>query len=314
MHACIQPLESRVLFSASSITAATLIADKAKILADQTSVKANVEILFTEGKAEAKLITLAFKTLPKADQSLLKLLTTDSDEGGEFVAKDVALLLTPGSALVNKSVAAGEAVLKNATAGSLAAEAKDTALLQTVTNIPLGALQALFADTKLTDFRESLIAEFPTATALDSALSTELTNSAAGKSAISAAAVEFQTDIATLDADLTTLHADLGTFPSMVGTFTGTAKELHGAHVALTATSSLVITSENALTGALTGTVEDLSTGQTDFLTGAVSLNGKYILKASKANVSGTITGTTLVGTFKFGSTSGTYVFDGLVP
>src|SRR6202041_2190596 len=101
MIATVQSLESRVLMSA--VTSTILVTDKANILADVAALKTDVKLLFAGDKLSAKEIAADFKALPKADQALLKTLTTDSSKGGSLLTKDVNGLINPGSAATKKS-------------------------------------------------------------------------------------------------------------------------------------------------------------------------------------------------------------------
>lgn len=308
----VQNLENRVLLSASTVTAAMLAADKATVVADSTTLKADAKAAFGNDKVDTKFVAAAFAALPKSEQTLLKPFEAAATKSTTVVSADVAGLLNASNALVNKSTAAGTAVLKKATAGSLNALLKDITQLDLITAQPVSKLTSALSSTDLSSVAALINAAFPADSAIINAVLSQVTAAQTGNSTILNDATKYQTDIGTLAADLTTVHNDLATYPALVGTFTGTASETAGPNKGQTVTSTLTISTEDNNTGKVTGTVTDESTGGTDSVSGTVSLNGAIALTSipstgPKGTLSGFVVGSTVVGKFKLGKASGLF-------
>ena len=303
----IQPLESRVLFSAATVTATALTADKTAVLADAATLKADAKTTFGTDKLDPNLVAAGFALLPATVQTLLKPYELDAAKSDTVLSADISNLLNTSSALIKKSVVTGDSLLSKPTVTEVATLEKELPALNAITAKPVADLQTELAGVQLSSIRDIVLVAFPADSALINAVYTQATSAATGNSTLVNDAAKYQTDIAKLAADLTTIQTEVGTFPNLIGTFSGTATLIGSKQTGTTDPVTLTFTSESATTGKVTATVTDLSTGEIDMLTGSITLGGKLSLKAKGDTVTGIADGTSLVGKFAFAKIHGVF-------
>jgi hypothetical protein len=312
MPTFIHSLESRTFFSATFVTAATLLADKAGLLADVANGTSAFKALVADVTSGTKAIALDLKTLPKTNAAPLKTLKSDEAKAKAMLTTDLNLLEKSGGSLAKKALSTGESLLTKATVKTLVVAATEITALGTVTTAPLAHLQTALFSTPVSPDLQGLATANPGATALANDVSTALGNISTQTAALGTAATQFATDIANLKSDLSSIATAVGTFPNIVGTLDGTNHVTKGADTGGNGRNNIVITSEDAA-GNLVGSLIDVTHDQTYALKATISLNGKFVgvavgpYKPSTIDLLGQFTSGTLTGTFKLTGQSGTF-------
>jgi hypothetical protein len=307
MHAMIQTLESRTLFS-TTVTAATLTSDKGTITADAVELKADLLSLESADAIQVKSIAANFSGVPKSDQTTLKTLEKDQSKDHAQILKDINSLTTTAKSDASKSASLGTELLSKATVKRVDSLELAINRLDNVTVLPLASLQGQLAAATIPGDFSAVTAAFPTNSALDSAVTTAQATDTDDKSVITTGAAQFQAAVTQLATDLTSVQTAYGSFPNLISDYDGTITEIGGKHPGATLSIDLDVNAETP-TGVLSGTVVDNSLGTSAALTGTVTLNGKATIKTRDSN--GLVTfvlqrnGYTLTGTYSSPKTRG---------
>ena len=314
MSQFIESLESRTLLSASSTEAATLLADVKQVKATSVTVRADMKLAAGAATADLRQITADLKSSTTSanratNASWLKTVkTADASDLAKLKADQTALLAV-GSSLSAHSAADAKALLLHPTSTVLQAKvAADVSALSTQPAAKLAIFQADTLSDPLQTPLNNLIAANQSNTALitdagafagSGALATAFSN-------LTTAVADFINTLASLSTDVTATSTGT-TLPNMVGTFTGQVTE--GSHnQGLPSNWTLAITTE-AADGTFSGTLTTTSSGNTQSETanvnGSVEASGSFSLtvtdptnQQSGGSMTGTISGTTLSGTF----------------
>lgn len=314
MSQFIQSLESRTLLSASSTEATALLADVKQVKASSVVVRADMKVAAADASAGLHKITADLKSSTTSanratNAGLVKALKAAGASDLATLKGDETALLAVGSSLSARSAADAKALLLHPTSTTL--QAKVAADLSALSTQPAAKLATFEADTQANPLQtplDNLIAANQSNTALitdaggfgaSGALATAFAN-------LSTAVTNFIDTLTTLSTAVTTTTTG-STIPSMVGTFTGQVTE--GSHnQGLPSNWSLVITTE-AADGTFSGTLTTTSNGNTQSETadvnGSVAASGSFSLNVtnqsnqqSGGSMTGTLSGTTLSGTF----------------
>ena len=317
MSQYIESLESRRLLSASSTEAATLLADVKQVKATSVTVRADMKLAAAAATASLRQITADLKSSTTSanratNASLLKAVkVADATDLAKLKADQTALLAV-GASLSARSAADAKALLLHPTNTTL--QAKVTADLTALSTEPAAKLATFHDDTQ----------SDPIQTPLDNLLAANQSNTAlvtdagdfGGSGSLATAFADLTTAVADFINTLSSLSIDVTatstgtTLPSMVGTFTGQVTD--GTHnQGLPSNWTLNITTE-ATDGTFSGTLTTTSNGntqsQTADVSGSVTASGSFSLSVtdpttqqSGGSLTGTISGTTLSGTFNDG-------------
>ena len=313
----IESLESRTLLSASSTEAATLLADVKQVKATSVTVRADMKLAAAAATASLRQITADLKSSTTSanratNAALLKAVkVADATDLAKLKADQTALLAV-GASLSAKSAADAKALLLHPTSTVLQAKvAADVSALSTQPAAKLAIFQADAVSDPVQTPLDNLLAANQSNTELltdagafggSGALATAFSN-------LTTAVADFINTLSSLSTDVTTTTTGT-TLPSMVGTFTGQVTD--GTHnQGLPSNWTLNITTE-AADGTFSGTLTTTSNGntqsQTATVSGSVTANGSFSLtvtdpttQQSGGSMTGTISGTTLSGTFNDG-------------
>ena len=317
MSQFIESLESRTLLSASSTEAATLLADVKQVKATSVTVRADMKLAAAAATASLRQITADLKSSTTSanratNAALLKAVkVADATDLAKLKADQTALLAV-GASLSAKSAADAKALLLHPT--NTALQAKVTADLSALSTEPAAKLATFHDDTQSNPIQtplDNLIAANQSNTALvtdagdfggSGTLATAFAN-------LTTAVADFIDTLSSLSTDVTTTTTGT-TLPNMVGTFTGQVTD--GTHnQGLPSNWTLNITTEagdGTFSGTLTTTSNGNTQSQTANVSGSVTANGSFSLtvtdpttQQSGGSMTGTISGTTLSGTFNDG-------------
>lgn len=317
MSQFIESLECRTLLSASSTEAATLLADVKQVKATSVTVRADMKLAAAAATASLRQITADLKSSTTSanratNASLLKAVKVADATDLAKLKGDETALLAVGSSLSAHSAADAKALLLHPTSTVLQAKvAADVSALSTQPAAKLVIFQADAVSNPIETPLNNLIAANQSDTAL-------LTDAGAfgGSGALATAFSNLTTAVADFINALSSLSSDVtitttgSTLPNMVGTFTGQVTD--GTHnQGLPSNWTLNITTE-AASGTFSGTLTTTSNGNTQTETanvsGSVTSNGSFSLtvtdpttQQSGGSMTGTISGTTLSGTFDDG-------------
>lgn len=319
MSRFIQSLEPRTLLSAT-VTKATLLADRAALLAEAKSARGGLTALVATLTHDTKTVQTDLKGGPKTDATLLKTLRTDEGATKALVHKDLNALLGPSQALANRTIGQGLASMSHSNATLQAKIAADLAQLATVTAAPLAKLSAdLQAATVGADLQAIGAANPANATLVADIAKLESDVSTAGGT-LSTAATSFQTGVSTASSDVAAAPAGPtgptgSTIPTITGSYSGSATATAGNHVGRVQSLHITISTESAA-GALTGSavVQGSNGTSTQTLTGTVDANGTFTATVvdptdptNGATLSGHVSGHTITGTYQSTGDSGTF-------
>ncbi|HEX5243205.1 MAG TPA: hypothetical protein VFW23_08055 [Tepidisphaeraceae bacterium] len=314
MSRFIQSLESRTLLSASSTEVATLLADVKQVKATSVTVRADMKLAAAAATADLRHITADLKSSTTsanraANAGLLKAVKTADASDLAKLKTDQTALLAAGASLSAHSAADAKALLLHPTSTVL--QAKVAADVNALSTQPAAKLAIFQADTQSNPIQtplDNLVSANQSNTALvtdvgdfggSGTLATAFSN-------LTTAVADFINTLASLSTDVTAASAG-STLPNMVGTFTGQVSD--GSHnQGLASNWTLVITTEGT-DGTFSGTLTTTSNGNTQSETanvsGSVAANGSFSLTVSDSSnqqsggsMTGTISGTTLSGTF----------------
>lgn len=317
MSRFIQSLESRTLFSAST-EAAVLLADVKQVKANAVTVRADMKLSASAAtvglhKIMADLKSSTTSANRASNASLVKALKTAGGADLTVLKADETALLAVGSSLSARSAADAKALLLHPTSTTL--QAKVTADLSALSTQPAAKLAIFATDTQSNPLQtplDNLVAANPSNTALatdaggfgaDGALAAAFAN-------LTTAVTNFINTLTALSSDVT-ITTSGSTLPNMVGTFTGQVSD--GSHnQGLPSNWTLTITTEGT-NGSFSGTLTTTSNGNTQTesanISGTVTANGSFTSTAtdpttlqSHGGLTGTISGTTLSGTFDDGN------------
>lgn len=204
MNRFVQSLEPRVVLSA---TAAQIVADELKILADARAVRADVQKFGPSLLAEAKQIRASLKALPATAQNntLGSRLRADVAAWYGNLKSDVLTLVRTGESAARKSVADGIAVyLSPSNTAARAKLAADLKSLDTATAAPITRILADVASARTAVFNDlnAISAANPSAPALQATVLKASTDSQAALGAATTDVQAIQTHVRALVTDL----------------------------------------------------------------------------------------------------------------
>jgi hypothetical protein len=302
MPTIVDSLESRTLFSAPSVSAATLLTDHIRITSDALNASAALKKLTSALQVDTSTITADLKTVPQgANSPELKALIADQATALANLEQALTALTRPGSQLSRKSATDGQTLLTTPTPKTVAVVGADITKLSTVTATPLTDLTAALSNTTITDDLNALVTANPDSKRLASSVKTALGNYTKQTAAIDKVTRKFSTDLSTLASHLSVVKDVQGTIPNLVGTFKGAFAKLTGNGAGTSAGITVTFTSQDAVGNVIATIVR--ADGAVLDLSGSVALGGTFTGKFSSVdNGSGT-----LKGQFRNGLISGTY-------
>jgi hypothetical protein len=315
MSRFIQALESRTLFAATPVTKAALLADRAALLAQAKSARADLVALGASLNADTKLVQTDLKGSAAGNALLLRMLRADEGKTRGTVNKDLNSLLGPTLGLANRSIGHAIALIAHSSTAIDARVAADLAALATVLAAPLAKLDAdLHAPAIGVDLQAISAANSTNAT-LGTDISKLEGDTSAASTTLTGAVTSFQDGVETVSSDVAAAPPGPSgpggsRIPNLVGTYLGQVTD--GTHnQGLPSNWTLHITTEGAggsFSGTITTTQNGNTTSQTESVTGSVTASGSFTATASDpttgqagGSLTGTISGTTLSGTFNDG-------------
>jgi hypothetical protein len=321
MSRFIQSLESRTLFAASPVTKATLLADRAAILAEAKAARADLGALGATLNADTRVVQTDLRGSGASNAALFRTLRGDEGKTRATVNKDLNTLLGPTLGLANRTIGHGIALINHSSAAIDARITADLAALATAIAAPLAKLETdLQAPTIGTDLQA-----ISSANATNTTLATDISklegDTSTAAATLTAGTTTFQGGIDTVSSDVAAAPPGPtgpggSTIPNVVATYSGTATETSGTHAGRVSTLQMTFTSESA-TGAFSGTGTVTNPGQTanSFnVTGSVSANGTFTAtfvdptgQQHGATLTGHVSGNTISGTYQSNGTSGTF-------
>ena len=317
MSRFVQPLESRVLFSAASAAAAVLLGDVKQVTASAATERADLrsaQSAATAGlnKVAADLKTSTTSANRTSNAALLKTLKTDELRTLATLRGDDTELLVVGTSLSARAANDAKALLLHSSDSKIQARvAADIAALTTEPAARLAALQAAAQSNVIGSDLSNLVTANPANSALAadaSAFGTGGTAAAAIGNALTAAGT-FTATIGTLNTEVNSTTS-FSTIPNLVGTYVGQVTD--GSHnQGLPSNWTLHISSEGtdgSFSGTITTTQNGNTSSQTQSIAGSVKADGSFTATASDptthqvgGTLAGTASGTTLSGTFNDG-------------
>ena len=205
MTRLIQPLESRILLSASSTQ---IVADELKIVSDANSARTDVLHFAPILVADAKSVAADLKSLSNTAQNrtLGAKLKTDATQAFAHLKSEVLAIIHTGGPVAKKAVIDGLAVFANPS--SVAARARLSADLKHLQSVTSGTIAKFLSDagsarTAILGDLNAITAANPTGTTL----ATDVSKASIDTTAALGAAT---TDVQTLQGDVNTLITDLG--------------------------------------------------------------------------------------------------------
>lgn len=309
MSQFIQNLEARNLFAFAD--------DQMLILANAAAARAAFATASVTLKADVKSIATNLKavTTPAnraTNAALLKALKADVSSSLATIRRDGSILVGKCSALARKVSGISTALARNP--GNLKLQAKLTLalpLLESTITTAMTRLQADFDAIDLAPELNAIAVANPSSAPLAAGVLTVLNNATTAVASLETAVSAFQSSVAIL-ADKA---ADLPTGPYLVGTYAGTAITTAGLGIGSQVGVQIRFTAQGA-DGVLSGTViitEPSGATNTLTLTGTVSATGVFTATATGtlpdegATLSGTVSGTTITGTYVAKEDSGTF-------
>ena len=317
MSRFVQPLESRVLFSAASATAAVLLGDVKQVTASAGTARADLRSAQSAATAGLNKVGVDLKTSTtsanrSSNAALFKILKIDELRTLATLRADDTALLVVGTSLSARAANDAKALLLHSNDGKIQARvAADVAALTTVPAARLTALQAAAQSNVIGADLNNLMSANPA----NSALATDASVFQIGGTAAAAignvltAAGTFTATIGTLNTEVNSTTT-LSTIPNLVGTYKGQVTD--GSHnQGLPSNWTLDISSEGtdgSFSGTITTTQNGNTTSQTESIAGSVKADGSFTATASDptthqvgGSLAGTASGTTLSGTFNDG-------------
>jgi hypothetical protein len=312
MDQLITALESRTLFSASSVTTAQLQVDKQAISNDASALTSALTVFFSQNAAFTSAIATDFRSLAKQDQPLYKQLLKGELKSKATFKSDTAVLDSKAKSAAATVIAAGSALLAHPSVHGLQVLGTDIVKLRLSYAVPRAKLAAHINDPSVAAIRNAIITSVTTDTQLISDLQAQQTEVNENETTIGAAAEKLVVDIGTLATDLTTVKTDVGTYPAMSGAFSGNLTVNAGKLKGQTIPVTLDILSEDSTTGKFTGSLTGVDSSGSDPITGSVTLASLFTVKAATTTqgsltLSGAFADTTITG--KFSSRAGRGLF-----